>query len=223
MHSEAVQDYLRALYKLDSQYPAGERVTTSQLAERLAVRPASVTAMLQKMAAAEPALVEYHKSRGARLTAEGELAALEIVRNHRLLELYLHEKLGYSWDEVHEEAERLEHAITQEFAGRLSAALGHPTHDPHGHAIPSAELVVDNPPAIPLSRLKPGQTAVVRHVQDEDPASLRYLAAIGIAPGCLLHAVARDVHDGRFYLSVDGGPPVALKPAVTGQIFVDPT
>jgi DtxR family Mn-dependent transcriptional regulator len=137
--------------------------------------------------------------------------------------LYLHEKLGYSWDEVHEEAERLEHAISEELAGRLSAALGHPTHDPHGHAIPSAELVVDNPPAIPLGRLKPGQAAVVRHVQDEDPASLRYLAAIGIAPGCTLRAVARDAHDGQLHLSVDGGLPVALKPAMTDLIFIDPS
>jgi DtxR family Mn-dependent transcriptional regulator len=178
--------------------------------------------MLQKMAAAEPALVEYHKSHGARLTAEGELAALEVVRNHRLLELYLHEKLGYSWDEVHEEAERLEHAISEELAGRLSAALGHPTHDPHGHAIPSAELVVNEAAAIPLSRLNPGQMVVVRHVQDEDPASLRYLGAIGIRPGCTLRAVAWDTQDGRLRLSVDGGPPVTLKPALTDLIFVDP-
>ncbi len=220
-HSEAVQDYLRALYKLSGDDPTIERVTNSRLAEHLAVRPASVTAMLQRMAAARPALVDYHKSRGARLTAAGKRAALEVVRNHRLLELYLHEKLGYSWDEVHEEAERLEHVISSELAGRLSAALGHPTHDPHGHVIPSAELAVEQPAAIALNRLDPGQTVIVRHVSDEDPASLRFLGDLGIAPGRKLCALARNAHDGRLHVSVEGGPPAALDPATAALIFID--
>ena len=141
IHSPAVEDYLRAIYQLsDQSEPVDARVTTSRLAERLDVRPASVTAMLQKLAAATPALVDYHKSHGARLTAEGERAALGVVRNHRLLELFLHEKLGFRWDEVHDEADRLEHAISETTADRIAEALGHPVRDPHGHAIPDGDL-----------------------------------------------------------------------------------
>lgn len=136
----AVQDYLRVIYEMTAAEPAGgyvaDRVATSRLAERLDVRPASVTAMLQKMAAADPALVEYHKSRGARLTAAGEAAAREVVRCHRLLETYLHEVFGYGRDEAHDEADRLEHGVGAAMTERIAAALGHPTHTPDGDPIP---------------------------------------------------------------------------------------
>ena len=134
--SPAVQDYLRAVYKLARRNPPGSNVTTTQLSERLGITPASVTVMLQKLAAANPPLLVYHKHQGVSLTVSGEQAALGVVRHHRLLEQYLHEKLGYSWDEVHDEADRLEHVISDQLASRMAAALGYPTHDPHGHVIP---------------------------------------------------------------------------------------
>lgn len=136
----AAQDYLRAIYEMTAAEAGADRfadrVTTSRLAGRLAVRPASVTVMLQKMAAADPALVEYHKSRGARLTAAGEVAALEVVRCHRLLETYLHEVFGFGRDEAHDEADRLEHGVSPAMTERIADALGHPTHTPDGDPIP---------------------------------------------------------------------------------------
>jgi len=139
----AVQDYLRVIYELTAakceEPPSGhvaDRVATSRLAERLDVRPASVTAMMQKMAAADPALVDYHKSHGARLTPAGEAAALDVVRCHRLLETYLHEVFGYDRQEAHDEADRLEHGVGPALAERIAAALGHPTHTPAGDPIP---------------------------------------------------------------------------------------
>lgn len=136
----AAQDYLRAIYEMTTAEASADRVadrvTTSRLAGRLAVRPASVTVMLQKMAAADPALVEYHKSRGARLTAAGEVAALEVVRCHRLLETYLHEVFGFGRDEAHDEADRLEHGVSPAMTERIADALGHPTHTPDGDPIP---------------------------------------------------------------------------------------
>lgn len=219
-YSQAVQDYLRAIYQLIGQEPDNFRLSTSRLASWLAVRPASATAMLQKMAAARPALVDYHKSHGARLTAAGELAALTVVRYHRLLETYLHQKLGYTWDEVHEEADRLEHAISEELAERLSAALGHPTRDPHGHAIPSAALEIDQPATFALSDLEPGETAVVRHVRDEEPALLRFLNEVGIQPGATVDAFQRDLPAGRLWLSIDGRHPIALGLEVTDRVFL---
>ena len=151
--------------------------------------------MLQKMAAAAPALVDYHKSHGARLTADGEKAALTVVRCHRLLELFLHEKLGYKWDEVHEEADRLEHVVSADMAGRMAEALGHPTRDPHGHVIPAADLSFDQPVTVALRELNAGDSAVVQHVRDEDPQLLRYLDEIGLRPGADVAVLWRDPLD----------------------------
>lgn len=188
--SPATEDYLRALYKLGRRNPDGHPVTTTQLAERLAVRPASVTAMLQKLAAADPPLVEYHKSHGARLTDAGRRAALAVVRCHRLLELFLHEKLGYTWDEVHDEADRLEHVIGPAMVERLAAALGHPTRDPHGHTIPDADLSPITATFVPLTALAAGRTAIIAQVGDDDPAFLRQMAAVGLLPGMALTVLA---------------------------------
>ena len=201
--SPAVEDYLRALYKLGRRNPAGEPVTTSQVAACLTVRPASATAMLQKLAALEPPLVAYHKSHGARLTAAGERAALAIVRYHRLLELFLHEKLGYTWDEVHEEADRLEHVISDEMAGRIAAALGHPTRDPHGQAIPAADLSLEHVPAVSLRDLPADTPAIVRQARDDDPTLLRLFAALGLLPGATLTRLG-DASDSTLRLCVAG-------------------
>jgi len=215
--SPAVQDYLRALYQLT--VLSDRRVTTSALAERLTVRPASVTAMLQKLAAAAPPLVEYHKSHGVRLTADGERAALAVVRCHRLLELYLHEKLGYGWDEVHEEADRLEHVISPGMTARIESALGHPTHDPHGHAIPDADLALPHSTAVPLTTLPPGVAAVVRAVADEDAGRLRYLADLGLRPGAVVAVTGVEIDMIR--LSINDGAPVAVSADIAGHVLVD--
>jgi len=223
-HSPAVQDYLRAIYRLAGHAEDGDAtsdpVTTSQLAEQLDVRPASVTAMLQKMAAAAPALIEYHKNRGARLTAEGQQAALRVVRSHRLLELYLHEYLGYEWHEVHEEADRLEHVVSDAMLARMAESLGHPTHDPHGHAIPAADLSLDQPPTVALSGLAVGESAVVQHVADDDPEALRLFDEIGLRPGAVVVAAERD-DDGRWLaLHIDGRAPVKLTASEADQARV---
>ena len=222
IHSPAVEDYLRAIYQLsDQSEPAGARVTTSRLAERLDVRPASVTAMLQKLAAAAPALVDYHKSHGARLTAEGERAALGVVRNHRLLELFLHEKLGFRWDEVHDEADRLEHAISETTADRIAEALGHPARDPHGHAIPDGDLSLLRPAAVPLADLAAGETAIIHHVADEDAELLRYLDTIGLHPGQRVEVVHHTPEEDLLWLRVGDNDPLPLGPDVTAHVFVE--
>ncbi len=158
-------------------------MTTNQLAEKLGLKPASITVMLQRLAAADPPLLNYHKHQGVTLTAAGEQAALGVVRHHRLLEQYLHEKLGYSWDEVHDEADRLEHAISDQMAARMSAALGNPTHDPHGHAIPTEDLALAQSDRRPLDQMTSGERAMIQSVRDEDPDVLRYLDQMGMRPG----------------------------------------
>jgi DtxR family Mn-dependent transcriptional regulator len=217
--SPAVQDYLRAIYTLARRGPADARVTTSQLADWLGFRPASVTAMLQKMAAAEPALVEYEKHQGVRLTADGERAAIALVRHHRLLELFLQEKLGYSWDEVHDEADRLEHVVSDELAERMAAVLGNPTRDPHGHAIPGVDLTPAPASGTPLDTLAPGQRGTVLSVRDEDPALLRRLAASGLRPGAAVTLVS--VTTGVICLKIDGQTLSTLDNDAAAQVIVE--
>lgn len=182
--SEAVGDYLKAILELSG--PMGGRVTSNALAERLGVRPASVTGMLQKLARQRPLLVHYEKRRGVRLTVEGERLAWEIVRHHRLLELFLHDILQYSWDEVHEEAERLEHFISERFEDRVAAILGDPRIDPHGHVIPQRHGAALFAEETPLLDWTPGVPAIVNSVGDRDPAALRELARLELLPGAAL-------------------------------------
>ena len=150
--SQSVEDYLKAVYELTRE---AERASTNGLAEYLDVAAASVTGMLQKLAESEPPLLEYRKHRGVQLTKEGEKVALETIRHHRLLELFLHEILGYDWDEVHEEADRLEHFISERFEERIAAALGNPQHDPHGDPIPGADLSLPEAPQTPFRPARP--------------------------------------------------------------------
>ena len=191
MLSEAAQDYLKAIWKLQRR-PGG--ATTSAVADELAVAPASATAMLKKLAGL--GLVEHKRYKGASLTAAGERVALEVVRHHRLLELYLMQALGLRWDEVHVEAERLEHHLSEHLEKRIDEALGFPTHDPHGDPIPSAEGEVEARAAIPLTELEPGREAVVVEVSDEDPELLRYLGGFGLYPGVELCVVTVAPFDG---------------------------
>jgi DtxR family transcriptional regulator, Mn-dependent transcriptional regulator len=176
--SDAIQDYLKEIYKLQSE---GERPTTSAIAKRLGVAPPSATSMVKKLAALE--LVEYAPYRGVELTPAGERIALEVIRHHRLLEVYLAETLGLSIDEVHDEADRLEHVLSEELERRIDEQLGYPTHDPHGDPIPDAELNVELTTLRPLAALEPGEEATVRRVPDSDSEVLRYLATLALVPG----------------------------------------
>ena len=199
--SPASQDYLKVIYDLTEEHG---RATTSQIAGQLEVKPASVTGMLQKLAKDEPPLVDYKKHQGVTLTCEGEKAALEIMRHHRLLESFLHEILGYSWDEVHEEAERLEHVISEDMERRMAAVLGNPSRDPHGQPIPNQDLEITPFSDTPINELRPGQAAIVRRVQDNDPELLRYLADLGLQPGAKLTAVAYVPFDQTLHVQIEG-------------------
>jgi DtxR family transcriptional regulator, Mn-dependent transcriptional regulator len=176
--TSAVEDYLKGIYALDAE---GQRVTTSALAERMHVSAPSATAMMKRLA--ELGLVERAAYRGVVLTERGRLCALEVLRHHRLLERYLADTLGMSLDEVHAEADRLEHALSEELEARIDAALGYPTHDPHGDPIPDSALRIAAATSRSVADLDPGDTAVVARVPDGDPALLRYLAEIALVPG----------------------------------------
>ncbi|MFN2104105.1 MAG: metal-dependent transcriptional regulator [Candidatus Promineifilaceae bacterium] len=216
--SPASQDYLKAIYELSERYG---RASTSHIADQLAIKPASVTGMLQKMAQDEPPLVTYKKHQGVTLTPEGEKAALEIVRHHRLIESFLHEILGYSWDEVHEEAERLEHVISEDMERRMAAVLGNPKRDPHGHPIPTQDLTIAQMTDIPLHDLRPGDTAVVERVHDSDSDLLRYLDSLGLRPPAKVHVVSYVPFDQTIHVQIEEQPGIiVLGPRITRDIFV---
>lgn len=188
--SESIDDYLKAILEFGG--AEDSRVTTNALAERLGVRTPSVTGMLQKLAAQRPALVLYEKHRGVRLTSAGKRRAWELVRHHRLLELFLHDVLKYSWDEVHEEAERLEHFISERFEDRVAAILGDPEIDPHGHPIPQKYEAGVFREEIPLVRWPLHTPATISSVSDRNAVSLRELERLGLIPGVALTVERRN-------------------------------
>jgi len=220
MPSEAVDDYLKAIYEI-----AGDdrRASTASLARKLSVAPASVTGMLQKLAERNPASVEYEKHHGARLSEHGKRRALEVIRHHRLIELFLHRFLGYSWDEVHDEAERLEHAISEQLEDRIAERLGDPEVDPHGHPIPRKDGTIPPRRDMSLLELYVGAKTIVSRVSDRNPEILRYLSELGIAPGTKLCLTERAPFDGPLMLEVGtDGEKKALGPRVAGEIRVVP-
>jgi DtxR family Mn-dependent transcriptional regulator len=198
--SEAVEDYAKTIFGLERREEAP--VTTSALAVRLGVAPASVTAMLKRMA--EAGLVEHEPYRGVRLTASGRKVALEVIRHHRLIESYLADALGMPWDRVHAEAEVLEHYISEELEERIASALGDPDFDPHGDPIPSRELKISAEEGVPLADMGPGDRGTFARVSDSDPAMLRYLAERGIRPGADLKVTDRQPFGGPLFVEVDG-------------------
>ena len=193
----AVEDYVKAVYTLES---ADETVSTTALAERLGVRPGSVSGMLRKLTGL--GLVVHEPYRGVRLTDQGRRVALEVIRHHRLLELYLVESLGMSWDEVHAEAEVLEHVISEELEELIAAKLGNPTLDPHGDPIPSRDLTIAPDDSRSLYELEPGEHGTFVRVSDADPAMLRFLAERGIAPVAGVEVIERQPFDGPLYVRV---------------------
>lgn len=219
--SQSSEDYIKAIYELEERT---QPATTTKLAERLEVTPASVTGMLKRLARSEPPLIEYRKYRGAMLTPRGEKAALHVIRRHRLLESYLVSALGYSWDEVHQEACRLEHAISDTFVARIDEALDHPEWDPHGDPIPSADFSLPAHRAAPLVSLTPRQRAVVRRIAAEDPALLRHIEDLRLLPGSRLEIVDYTEVDQNLEIEVDGqSQTVIIGPAVSTQILVERT
>ena len=215
--SDAVQDYAKAIYSLGER--SHEAVSTSALAERLDVSAASASAMVKRLESM--GLVRREPYHGVELTAAGERVALEVIRHHRLLELYLAEALGMSWDRVHEEAEKLEHAISPELSELIADKLGHPTHDPHGDPIPTADGEIEQGGSRPLADLEPGGSGVFARVSDSDPAMLRYLSARGIAPGDRFEVLERQPFDGPLTVRFASGDH-ALGGALVRMMRVEP-
>jgi DtxR family Mn-dependent transcriptional regulator len=213
----SIQDYLKTIYELTEN---GESASTNALAQRLKISAPSVTGMIQKLASSKPALVTYQKHQGVTLTREGKRSALEVIRHHRLLEAWLVQTLGYSWDEVHEEAEKLEHVISEDFERRIAAAMGHPTRDPHGELIPTAELVMPEDKSTPLSSLRPNQSGTVQCVKAADTELLRHLESLGLVPGAEIEVKDYSLFDHNLTVKV-GRKTTVLGLNITSKIFID--
>jgi DtxR family Mn-dependent transcriptional regulator len=198
--SEAVEDYVKGIYALERQ--EDEPVSTMALAERLDVAPSSVTAMLKRLD--ELRLVRYAPYHGVKLTAAGERVALEVIRHHRLIEAFLADALEMPWDRVHDEAEVLEHYISEDLERRIADKLGNPSLDPHGDPIPTPELAVEADRTTALDRLDPGDAATFSRVSDADPAMLRYLAERGVRPGARLRVTEVQPFGGAVFVEIDG-------------------
>ena len=199
-NTEAVEDYAKAIHALGRR--EHRPVGTSALAERLGVSPGTVTAMLKRMD--DMGLVEHEPYRGVTLTAAGEKVALEVIRHHRLLEAFLTDALGMPWDRIHDEAEVLEHYISEELESRIAEKLGNPVLDPHGDPIPTPELDLAADRTTALERLEVGRTATFARVSDSDPEMLRYLADRGIRPGARLRVIGVQPFGGPLLVDVDG-------------------
>ena len=213
-----MEDYLKAIYELQR---TGEGpASTSAIAELLEVTPPTATSMMESLE--DRGLVEREKYKGVTLTREGETVALEVIRHHRLLETYLTEQLGYSWAEVHEEADRLEHHISEEFEARVAEVLGDPEVDPHGDPIPRDSLdPVEEPTGETLGEHGEGDTVVVQRVRDRDPEELEYLSGAGITPGTRL-TVTEIAPIGLVTVALEAGGEVSLPEAIAKAIRVEP-
>lgn len=216
--SISIEDYLKAIYELTQDQ---ERASTNEIARQMRVTPASATGMIQKLAAARPPLVDYQKHRGVSLTVAGEQTALEVIRHHRILETFLHEQLGFGWDEVHEEADRLEHVISEELEERIYDALGNPSFDPHGDPIPDGMFQMPDQSKIRLSELRTGDRAIVQRIHSSDPELLRFLSSIGLTPNRRLTVLIDSPLDGNLQMRVQGqNDLVILGASITSLIFV---
>lgn len=209
------EDYLKAIYELQQgDEPAG----TNALADRLGIAAASVSGMLQRLA--RLGLVKTERYHGTRLTEAGRTVALQLIRRHRIIESYLVTRLGYEWDDVHDEAERLEHAASAELIERMARDLGNPTSDPHGAPIPTAEGAVDERRFESLATLEPGAAARVARMSDRDPALLRYLGERGIRPGARVRVESREPFDGAIVVTV-GRERQSVSPAAAAKVWID--
>jgi DtxR family transcriptional regulator, Mn-dependent transcriptional regulator len=194
--SSAVEDYAKAIYALEQR--GGEAVSTTALADRLGVTPASASGMVKRLC--ELGMVEHRPYHGVTLTDGGRRVALEVMRHHRLLELYLVESLGVPWDRVHDEAEVLEHVLSDELEELIAAKLGHPTHDPHGDPIPTRDLIIEEGPSLSLQALERGASGRFARISDSDPEMLRFLAQRGIRPGDSFEVIEKHPFDGPLFV-----------------------
>jgi len=222
MKTASEEDYLKAIYLIQLEQ-GPEPLSTTQLAGRMNVAGASVTGMLKKMAGAEPPVVDYAPYSGVRLTEQGEKIALEVIRHHRLIESYLNQALGYPWDKVHAEAERLEHFISEELEERMAAALGHPRTDPHGEPIPDRNGAYTLPVDIPLTDLEVGQWATVRRVSPHDPELLRYLDDLGLRLQARVEVTSKGPFNGPLHVRIFNGEDKvhAISREVSDYVFVE--
>ncbi len=219
MLSQSIEDYLKVIYKLQHGSDAPTQVTTSILAERMGVTAASTTNMIKKLA--EVNLIEYAPYKGVLLRETGEKIALETIRHHRLIELYLYEALGYSWDAVDAEAERLEHAISEEFEERIDSMLGHPTIGAHGEPIPDKNGQIQEQTYARLSDVDRGQRALVKRVSDRDPAMLRYMDDMGLQLNTVVRVCEKAPFKGPLTLIIEADQTRTLGLEVAHHIFVD--
>jgi DtxR family transcriptional regulator, Mn-dependent transcriptional regulator len=203
--TQASEDYLKAIYVL--QQEQGERVSTSAIADRLEVSAPAATTMIKKLAGL--GLVRHERYRGVSLTEQGERAAVEVIRHHRLLEQFLAERLGVPIDDVHQEAERLEHVLSEELEERIDRELGFPTHDPHGDPIPAADLSVVETPLRTLEELPPGEEATIRRVPDRDRKLLGYLSSVALLPGASVKVLSAAPFGGPLVV-LAGGAELAI-------------
>jgi DtxR family transcriptional regulator, Mn-dependent transcriptional regulator len=211
-----VEDYLKAIYELET---SGEAAETNAIARLLNIAPASVSGMVRRLA--DQGLITHERYHGARLTTAGRRAALKTLRRHRVIEAYLTSALGYSWDRVHDEAERLEHAASDELIDRMAAAIGEPETDPHGAPIPTREGRLQERTLVTLASLAPGVVARIERVSDKNGDRLRYLAELGIVPGESVAVVAREPFEGPIALRI-GDVNRTIGSELASQILVSP-
>lgn len=201
--SQSIEDYLKTIYKLQTEEKGA---STTKIAEAMDVSSASATNMVKKLSGM--GLVEYQSYKGASLTKSGNKIALEIIRHHRLLELYLLEVMGYSWDEVHDEAEKLEHHISEQFEDRIAELLDHPTHDPHGDPIPTKDGIMPRMEVESLTEAEENHRYIVSRVKNQDPELLRYLEKIGLLPGARITIKEKAPFDGPITLDIENSEQV---------------
>ena len=212
--SAPVEDYLKAIYELER---SGEPAETNAIARLLEIAPASVSGMVRRLS--DQGLIRHERYRGTRLTSAGRRAALRTLRRHRVIEAYLTSALGFTWDRVHDEAERLEHAASDDLIDRMAEAIGEPATDPHGAPIPTREGTLEERSLLPLSALAVGDTARVERVSDDNAERLRYLAELGIVPGASVQVVEREPFEGPIALRVQNANRT-IGPSLASQILV---
>jgi DtxR family Mn-dependent transcriptional regulator len=215
-YTAPVEDYLKAIYELER---AGGTAGTTEIAQRLSIAPASVSGMVKRRA--DQGLLDHERYRGVRLTEEGRRVALRTIRRHRVIESYLTKALGYPWDRVHDEAERLEHAASDELIDRMAAAIGEPTTDPHGAPIPTREGTIEERRHVALAELPPSQRGTVVQVSDDDASRLRYLAQLGLVPGAVVMVLERTPFGGPIRLNVNGEERL-VGPVLAQVVMVQP-
>jgi DtxR family Mn-dependent transcriptional regulator len=215
IYTVSVEDYLKAIFELSR---ATGSAATSEVASRLAVASASVSAMVRRLTG--QGLVSHERYGALRLTKKGRTVALQLVRRHRVIEAYLVTALGYAWDEVHSEAERLEHAASPELINRMAAAIGEPAVDPHGAPIPTAHGTLEEPRYRTLGDLAPGEKARIVRVEDEDPELLRYLASLRFVPGASVRCLKKEPYEGPLTIRV-GSKAHIIGPPLAARVFVN--